>query len=84
MSVWENGSIIPVSACPLLGGTAEYSAIREQSGPAEIIHIGFPESRFRTAETELKLRGGFKASSSAFAQVNKREYNRENRFPQFR
>lgn len=34
----------------------------------------FPEGRFRATETELKLRGGFKPSSIAFAQVNKREY----------
>ena len=36
--------------------------------------FGSPEGRFRAAETKLKLRGGFKPFSIAFAQVNKREY----------
>ena len=35
--------------------------------------FGFPEGRFRTVETELKLRSGFKPFSIAFAQVNKQE-----------
>ena len=32
--------------------------------------FGSPEGRFRADETDLKLRGGFKPSSIAFAQVN--------------
>ena len=42
------------------------------------------EGRFRAAETKLKLRAGFRSSSVAFAQVNKREYKRKNRSSQFR
>ena len=38
--------------------------------------FGFPEGRFRMAETKLKPQGGFKPSLIAFAQVNKRGYKK--------
>lgn len=51
----------------ILGGTGIIGPCGNNS------QFGFSEGRFRTDETELKLRSGFKSSSIAFAQVNKRE-----------
>lgn len=73
MPIWGNDPIIP--ACP-------YWAVREK-GPAGIVHNLGSGGRFRKTETELKLQGGFKPFSIAFAQVNKQEYKRQNRFPQY-
>lgn len=62
------GKRLNYSRVSLLGGTGIIRSCGNNS------QFGSPEGRFRASETKLKLRGGFKPSSIAFAQVNKREY----------
>lgn len=65
MPTWGNGPIIPHAP------TGRYGKI----GPCgNSVQFGSPGGRFRKAETELKLHGGFKPFSIAFARVNKQEY----------
>ena len=74
MPTWGNGPIIPHAP------TGRYGKIGPCGNSAQ---FGSPGGRFRKAETELKLHGGFKPFSIAFARVNKQEYKYENRFSQY-
>lgn len=51
-----------------------YRAVRKNRALREWCTIRVPRVRFRKAETELKLHGGLRPFSIAFAQVNKQEY----------